>query len=270
MNKPAVIKTFSTAILALSLMMGTPDMVSAQNQIVVPEKRTFVQKLFSFFARRAYGKATMETPEQQQSQKYLNAAAGYQQAVSRATVLGFGQRGQIKHYEIPVYQIALLIFRKQIGVEPVSIWIQGVKNSQQDAYGVIVAGDDKQNVESISKAVFMTSDNVGSAMGSGRARFSQYLAEDLKDCAGPCKRRAITSLFNPVVDGSLAVGHFEAAMAAYVLSIAKSADCGGCAMNGCLQAFSDYVFAMPVKTQQKPVSEQIQNVQGSAPEPSQN
>ncbi len=263
MNKPTANKIFSTTILALSLTMGTPRMVSAQNQIVIPEKRTFVQKIFSFFARRAYGNAMVETPEQQQSQKYLDMSDGYQQAVNRASILGFVQRGQIKHYEIPVYQIALLIFRKQIGVEPVSIWIQGVKNPQQDAYGVIVAGDDKQNVESISKAVFMTSDNVGSAMGSGRAQFSQYLAEDLKDCAGPCKRRAITSLFNPVVDGSLAVGHFEAAMAAYVLSIAKSADCGGCAMNGCLQAFSDYVFAMPVKLQPEHVS-------GSAAESSQN
>ena len=191
-------------LLSMSLIGGANVAAEAQNHVIQPKKQSLAGRFFSFLAHRAYGKSTEVSAEQSPSQKYLDAFPAYSEANARAKTLGFGQVGQIKHFEIPVYRIIFLVFRKQIGVGPVSIWVQGVKNEEQNAFGIILAGANTQEDAVIDKAVFMTSDKIAGALTTDRATFKQYVVYELGKCAAPCRSRAVKSLFDPLVGSVIA------------------------------------------------------------------
>ncbi|MGH2508777.1 MAG: hypothetical protein ACRDHZ_15430 [Ktedonobacteraceae bacterium] len=254
-NKAAVICFSSAALLACALPeaahaeTSSGAVTSSGARVIVPKMRTFGQRIFGWIAREAYGRAKGVSPEQQQAQDFLNKFPAYQESVERASSLGFTSSGQITHYQIPVYRVIFLVFHRQIGVEPVSVWVQGLANQDKTEFGMIIVGADSQSEIVIDKAVFLTSDKAADAVGPERQKFIKYLKFEMASCAEPCKRKALQCLMDKAVLGQFLIGRWETGFATYVLSVAKSSECGGCAANKCVQALTDYVFALPLPSE---------------------
>lgn len=213
------------------------------------QKKSIWSRIFVFVVRQTYGKPKEVTEEQQVMERLLGGAAQYNEAKARANSSGFeAVPGQLAHYKIPICQVYFLIFKKEIGTEPISVYLQTFKKPDPEDYGFIVVGSDRSIEESsIRGAVFLSQETVQKGFTSDRAKLTEYLEKNLGNCATGCKKRLLD--FGCIAQGaSVAVANPGVGAATYVLCVVKHPDCGGCALNGVIQSLTEYALAVPLPT----------------------